>query len=67
MNNDTPKNDRPTVAPADLPVQRKILAGPSAVSILPEAGNTGNRRGPEPIGVALARVYKLILAQQGQP
>lgn len=60
------QNDRPEAVTSDLPEQRKNLAGPSAFPILPEAWSAGNRREPEPIGVVLARVYRiLVLAGEG--
>jgi hypothetical protein len=62
MNNDTPKNSREDALTPSQPLQRKNLAGPSAVSILPEAGGAGNRRGSEPIGPVLARVYRFVIA-----
>jgi hypothetical protein len=60
--NKNPANGWEDVSAPSQPEKRKIQPGPSAVSILPEAGSSGNRRGGEMLGAVLARVYLFVIA-----
>ena len=51
MNNDTPNNSREDALTPSQPLQRKILAGPLAVSIVADDRQQDKRRGQEPIGL----------------
>lgn len=68
MKNETPKNSREDVsAPSRLEQAESPLRPPALLIV---AGGQGevNRRGGETLGVALARVYRIVLeGARGQP